>query len=78
MKVRLDEWLKRNFDPPPSMHTGRAMIKAGRIHPPPTKMGRSWYVDEGAVLAEEFMRPPTLAERVFGKEEVRRLNSKKR
>ncbi|MFM0020880.1 excisionase [Paraburkholderia azotifigens] len=78
MKIRLDEWLKRNFDPPPSMHTGRAMIKAGRIHPAPTKMGRSWYVDEGAVLTEEWLRPPTLAERVFGKEEVKKLYSKKR
>jgi predicted site-specific integrase-resolvase len=65
MKIRLDEWLKREFYPPPAIRTARHWIKQGKIYPPPVKVGRAYYVDEKAVFADGRTRP-TLAERVFG------------
>jgi hypothetical protein len=29
MKIRLDEWLKREFDPPPAIRTARLWVNAG-------------------------------------------------
>lgn len=65
MKIRLDEWLKREFDPPPAIRTARIWIKEGKIYPVPVKLGRSYYVDEKAVFRNGVERP-RLAQRVFG------------
>jgi hypothetical protein len=45
-KIRLDEWLKREFYPPPAIRTARLWIKASKIYPPPVKAGRSYYIEE--------------------------------
>lgn len=70
MKVRLDLWLQRNFDPPPHIRTARHWIKTGRIYPIPIKVGRAYYVEESAEYIDHQygQRRPRLAERVFGKE----------
>ena len=65
MKLRLDEWLKRNFDPPPAIRTARLWINAGKIYPMPVKVGRSYYVEQNAVFQDGCDRPH-LAQRLFG------------
>lgn len=65
MKVRLDEWLKREFDPPPGIRTARTWILEGKIYPPPVKVGRSYYVEEDAVFQHGEIRQ-RLAERIPG------------
>lgn len=65
MKIRLDEWLRRNFDPPPAIRTARLWIKDGKIYPAPVKAGRAYYVEEGAVFRNGVERP-RLVHRVFG------------
>jgi hypothetical protein len=66
MKIRLDEWLKREFDPPPAIRTARLWINAGKIYPPPVKVGRSYYVEQGATFNDGTARP-TLVQRVLQK-----------
>jgi predicted site-specific integrase-resolvase len=56
VKIRLDEWLKRNFDPPPAIRTARLWINAGKIYPPPVKVGRSYYVEQNAVFQDGIAR----------------------
>jgi hypothetical protein len=65
MKIRLDEWLKREFDPPPAIRTARLWIKACKIYPPPVKVGRSYYVEQNAVFRDGVERP-RLVHRAFG------------
>ncbi len=65
MKIRLDEWLKREFDPPPAIRTARLWIKASKIYPPPMKVGRSYYVEQNAVFRDGVERP-RLVHRAFG------------
>lgn len=57
MKVRLDIWLQRNFDPPPDIRNAKLWIKQGRIYPPPIKMGRSYYVEQDAAYVDYFPPP---------------------
>ncbi|MGN8137352.1 excisionase [Paraburkholderia sp. 22099] len=66
VKVRLDEWLKREFDPPPAIRTARLWINAGKIYPMPVKVGRSYYVEQNAVFQDGVSRP-SLAQRVLEK-----------
>ena len=63
MKIRLDEWLKREFDPPPAIRTARLWINAGKIFPIPVKIGRSYYVEQNATYQDGSVRP-SLAQRV--------------
>lgn len=77
MKIRLDKWLEKEFDPPPKIRTARLWINQGKIYPPPVKVGRSYYVEENATFADSSVRP-TLAERLFGAEVVREALSKKK
>lgn len=63
MKIRLDEWLKREFDPPPAIRTARLWINAGKIYPAPVKVGRSYYVEQNATFQDRAMRAP-LAQRI--------------
>lgn len=64
MKLRLNEWLKSQFDPPPAIRTARLWIKEGKIYPAPIKVGRAYYVEESAVFQDGARR--RLAQRVFG------------
>jgi predicted site-specific integrase-resolvase len=57
MELRLDEWLKREFCPPPAIRTARLWIRQGKIYPPPVKVGRSYYVEENATFADCRTRP---------------------
>jgi hypothetical protein len=66
MKIRLDKWLEKEFDPPPKIRTARLWIKAGKIYPVPVKVGRSYYVEENAVFADAQTRP-SLAQRVLAR-----------
>jgi hypothetical protein len=66
MKIRLDEWLKREFDPPPAIRTARLWINAGKIYPTPVKIGRSYYVEQNAVFNDGSARQ-SLAQRVLQK-----------
>ena len=70
MKIRLDAWLKREFDPPPHIVTARNWVKQGKIWPPPVKVGRAYYVEENATYADRQTRP-TLAQRLIAQERVK-------
>jgi len=50
MKVRLGDWLASQFNPAPAIRTARRWIKEGKIYPPPTIVGRSYYVDQNAIF----------------------------
>lgn len=63
MKLRLDAWLSKQFDPPPAIRTARLWIKAGKIYPPPVKVGRAYYVEQNAVFQDGVARP-SLASRI--------------
>lgn len=65
MKIKLDAWLAREFDPPPYIGTARIWIQQGKIWPPPVKVGRAFYVEETATFQDRSVRP-TLTQRVFG------------
>lgn len=64
MKIRLDEWLRREFDPPPAIRTARLWITAGKIYPVPVKIGRSYYVESNATYQDGSSRP-SLVQRVL-------------
>lgn len=63
MKLRLDEWLARNFQPAPAIRTARLWVKDGKIYPAPVKVGRAYYVEENAVFQNGIARP-SLASRI--------------
>lgn len=63
MKVLLDDWTKRNFDPPPAIRTVRQWIKEHKIYPAPIKVGRSYYVDQDAMFRDPSIKP-RLADRI--------------
>lgn len=48
MKITLDTWAARHFDPPPTLPTLRTWARSGHIQPAPVKVGRTWYVDSDA------------------------------
>lgn len=51
-QLALRDWIDRRFDGPgkPGASTVIAWIKAGKIYPPATKIGRGYYVQEDAEL----------------------------
>jgi len=51
MKITLQEWAKRNFDPPPCKATLHSYAKTGQIIPAPVKVGRYLMCDEDAVYS---------------------------
>ena len=55
-KVLLEHWGREHFDPPPSLWTLRAMARAGKIQPPPVKVGKAYYVDSDAQAADPSRR----------------------
>lgn len=48
MKITLEAWAERNFDPAPTLPTLRTWARQKRIQPEPVKVGRTWYVEESA------------------------------
>lgn len=63
MKIRLNDWLKAQFDPAPAIRTARNWIKEGKIYPPPQKVGRAYYVEQSAIFNDGTLRP-RLADRI--------------
>lgn len=63
MKIRLNDWLKSQFEPAPAIRTARAWIKDGKIYPPPQKVGRAYYVEQNAIFNDGTLRP-RLADRI--------------
>lgn len=49
MKITLEAWATRNFDPAPKIATLRGWAQTGRISPSPVNVGRAYMVDEDAV-----------------------------
>jgi predicted site-specific integrase-resolvase len=64
MKLSLELWAKKHFDPPPSIRTLRAWAREGKIYPAPTKFGRTYYVEESAMHISEATRRPRLVDRI--------------
>ncbi|MCW5141098.1 excisionase [Burkholderia cenocepacia] len=52
MKLSLDKWIEREFDPAPTIRTARSWVKNRKIYPQPIKVGRTYYVDENAVFQD--------------------------
>jgi hypothetical protein len=61
--IRLEEWGRARFNPPPSLWTLRAMARAGKIEPRPVKVGKSYYVEPDAQVVDPSRRL-TLVERL--------------
>lgn len=56
MKIRLNDWLKSHFEPAQAIRTARIWAKQGKIYPPPTKVGRAYYVEETAIFNDGTVR----------------------
>lgn len=52
MKIRLEEWAKRNYSPPPNRDTLRRWARDLKIFPFPQKVGRAYYVEPEAKYKE--------------------------
>lgn len=48
MKILLEQWAARRYQPAPSPFVLRKWCREGQIYPAPEKVGREWYVDENA------------------------------
>lgn len=57
MKIRLNLWLERQFEPAPKMCTALRWIKQGKIYPTPVKIGKAYYVDQDAVFNDGIQKP---------------------
>lgn len=55
-KIRLEQWGREHFDPPPSLWTLRSMVRAGKISPRPVKVGKAYYVDPTAEVVDPHRR----------------------
>lgn len=62
MKVPLNDWAKRHYDPPPSTWVLRKWTREGQIYPPPEKVGCTYYVEESAKRMSTDR--PTLVDRL--------------
>lgn len=63
MKIRLSDWLEREFSPAPAMRTARRWIKQGKIYPAPVKIGKAYYVEKNAIFQDPTI-PLSLADRI--------------
>ena len=54
MKISLEKWAQKNFDPAPAIRTIRLWIKAGKIYPTPEKVGRrpGWEIIVARLVAD--------------------------
>lgn len=50
MRTTLTKWAAKQFDPVPSLHVLRRLVRDGRINPQPQLVGREYYVEETATL----------------------------
>lgn len=57
-KLTLAEWAKKRFASPPAERTLRLWVKAQRIIPAPIKIGRTYYVEQGARHVAEIAASP--------------------
>lgn len=48
MKVTLEEWARRRYDPPPPIHTLRKWAASGELGATVERVGKHIYVDENA------------------------------
>jgi hypothetical protein len=66
VKILLQDWAARHYDPPPSIHTLRRWVREDRFVPPAELVGRSYYVEETAYLHDAWGSGgrPTLVERL--------------
>jgi len=63
MKISLEKWAEKNFDPAPAVKTVRTWARDGKIYPNPVKVGRAYYVEETAIFQNGIARP-SLASRI--------------
>lgn len=63
MKISLEKWAEKNFDPAPAVKTVRTWARDGKIYPTPVKVGRAYYVEESAIFQNGIARP-SLASRI--------------
>jgi predicted site-specific integrase-resolvase len=64
MKVTLEAWAARHFDPPPVNNTLRIWAREGRIVPAPMKIGRTYFVEQDAKHITEVARAGGLVSRL--------------
>lgn len=64
MKVTLEAWAARHFDPPPVNNTLRIWAREGRIVPAPMKIGRTYFVEQDAKHITEVARAGALVSRL--------------
>jgi hypothetical protein len=62
MKISLEKWGAKNYDPAPHIDTLRKWAREGRIYPPAAKVGKAYYVDENAVFSDDAR--PRLVHRI--------------
>lgn len=68
MKITLEAWASRKFDPPPKIGTLRAWAGNGLITPAPIKVGRLWMVEEEAEyspLSRQLVHTEGLSDRAL-------------
>jgi len=56
VKITIKAWAEKHYDPPPSRRIVSGWRIAGCIHPPPEKVGRSWFVDENAQRVQQLAK----------------------
>jgi hypothetical protein len=61
--ILLGEWAEQKISPKPSDWTLRQMARAGKIEPPPVKIGKAYYVQPAARIVPANDRP-TLVQRL--------------
>ncbi|MDW3684859.1 excisionase [Cupriavidus sp. CV2] len=62
MKLSLEKWAAKNFDPIPHIDTLRGWARDKKIYPPAQKIGKAYYVDEHAVFSPDAK--PRLVHRI--------------
>lgn len=64
MKVALQVWAARQFDPPPATRTLRRWVSNAQIIPAPVKIGSKYYVEPTARHIAEITRESGLLGRL--------------
>lgn len=54
-KIPLKDWAAARYDPPPSARTLQKWAREGDLHPPPVKVGRSYYIAANARRMTEVL-----------------------
>lgn len=48
MKIKLEDWAAKHYNPAPSLFVLRKWCREGEIFPTPEKVGRTYYVEHNA------------------------------